>query len=116
MNQSPLEQHAKLWTEFFAQVPPADLPPLSEVHRFLGRGADAVGLSATPAEQRQALVAAGSLRDWTTSKPASVSPAAEEPLTRSARCRGGPVSCSSLPGTTPARSLGPGGSATRRDK
>lgn len=56
VNRLSLEQHATLWTDFFAQVPSADLPPLFEVHRLLGRGVDAVALSASPAEERQALV------------------------------------------------------------
>jgi molecular chaperone DnaK len=53
--RTPLERDGPLWSPFFATLPEAMLPPLFEVHQFLGRGADAVRLADTPARQLQAL-------------------------------------------------------------
>jgi molecular chaperone DnaK len=53
--RSPLERDNALWSPFFASLPETLLPPVFEVHHFLGRGADAVGLADTPARQQEAL-------------------------------------------------------------
>jgi molecular chaperone DnaK len=53
--RSPLERDSALWSSFFVTLPEALLPPVFEVHHFLGRGADTVRLADTPARQQQAL-------------------------------------------------------------
>jgi molecular chaperone DnaK len=53
--RAPLERAGPLWSSFFATLPEAMLPPLFEVHHFLGRGADVVRLADTPARQEQAV-------------------------------------------------------------
>ncbi len=50
-----LEQDRPLWSSFFAALPEALLPPLFEVHHFLGRGADAVRLADSSTRQQKAL-------------------------------------------------------------
>jgi molecular chaperone DnaK len=53
--RSPLDRDGPLWSSFFATLPRALLPPLFEVHHFLGHGADAIALADTPIRQQQAL-------------------------------------------------------------
>jgi molecular chaperone DnaK len=55
--QSSLEHDGPLWSSFFASLPETLLPPLFEVHHFLGHGADAVRLADTPTRQQEALTA-----------------------------------------------------------
>lgn len=55
LTRSSLEQDAPLWSSFFAALPEALLPPLFEVHYFLGRGVDAVQLAASLVHHQQAL-------------------------------------------------------------
>ncbi|WP_163553927.1 hypothetical protein [Candidatus Frankia alpina] len=50
-----LDRAAEVWSAFFAHLPADLLPPLFEVHRFLGRGADAVRLADSAARVRAAL-------------------------------------------------------------
>jgi molecular chaperone DnaK len=50
-----LEQGASVWSSFFHHLPASLLPPLFEVHAFLGRGADAVRLADTPAQGEAAV-------------------------------------------------------------
>src|SRR5262249_50504290 len=54
VTRAPLERDGPLWSPFFAALPEAMLPPLFEVHQFLGRGADVARLADTPARQQQA--------------------------------------------------------------
>ncbi|EIV92596.1 molecular chaperone [Frankia sp. QA3] len=50
-----LDRAAQVWSAFFAYLPVDLLPPLFEVHRFLGRGADAVRLADSAARVQTAL-------------------------------------------------------------
>lgn len=55
VTRSPLERESSLWSSFFAGLPEASLPPLYEVHRFLGRGVDVVKLADNSTRQQEAL-------------------------------------------------------------
>ncbi|GAA3204602.1 hypothetical protein GCM10010532_025830 [Dactylosporangium siamense] len=55
LGRASLDRASAVWGAFFDDLPERLLPELFEVHRFLGRGADAVRLADSPGAQHRAI-------------------------------------------------------------